>query len=87
MTRMVLEFEMNVFPFIMTWLSYLKFKTDIPIYPSNTNNSKIQALHVLFSLYAEFKNSQHFQNLAEKNEIEGSGNAVAEKLDLDRGED
>lgn len=53
---------------------------DIPIYPNNTNNSKVQALHVLFSLYAEFKNSQHFQNLAEKNEMDGSGNAIADKL-------
>jgi len=69
------------------YVTILSSILDIPIYPSNTNNSKIQALHVLFSLYAEFKNSQHFQNLAEKNEIEGSGNAVAEKLDLDRGED
>ena len=58
--------------------------TDIPIYPGNSNNSKIQALHVLFSLYAEFKNSQHFQNLADKNDIDGSGNAIAEKLDLDK---
>ncbi|XP_077971128.1 intraflagellar transport protein 46 homolog [Styela clava] len=30
---------------------------DIPIYPGN----KVQSLHVLFSLYMEFKNSQHFQ--------------------------
>uniref|UniRef100_T1J6N3 Intraflagellar transport protein 46 homolog n=1 Tax=Strigamia maritima TaxID=126957 RepID=T1J6N3_STRMM len=35
---------------------------DIPIY-----KSKIQALHVLFTLYSEFKNSQHFRQLAEEN--------------------
>lgn len=30
---------------------------DIPVYPGN----RVQSLHVLFSLYMEFKNSQHFQ--------------------------
>ncbi|KAG8522212.1 Intraflagellar transport protein 46 [Galemys pyrenaicus] len=33
---------------------------DIPIY-----KSRIQSLHLLFSLYSEFKNSQHFKALAE----------------------
>ncbi|NXG66644.1 IFT46 protein, partial [Hemiprocne comata] len=33
---------------------------DIPVY-----KSQIQPLHVLFSLYSEFKNSQHFKPLAE----------------------
>ncbi|XP_075630848.1 intraflagellar transport protein 46 homolog isoform X3 [Balearica regulorum gibbericeps] len=33
---------------------------DIPVY-----KSRIQSLHVLFSLYSEFKNSQHFKPLAE----------------------
>ncbi|XP_025913664.1 intraflagellar transport protein 46 homolog [Apteryx rowi] len=33
---------------------------DIPVY-----KSRIQPLHVLFSLYSEFKNSQHFKSLAE----------------------
>lgn len=33
---------------------------DIPVY-----KSWIQPLHVLFSLYSEFKNSQHFKPLAE----------------------
>ncbi|NXA42895.1 IFT46 protein, partial [Eudromia elegans] len=33
---------------------------DIPVY-----KSRIQPLHVLFSLYSEFKNSQHFKALAE----------------------
>lgn len=32
---------------------------DIPIH-----KSRIQSLHVMFSLYAEFKNSQHFKSLA-----------------------
>ncbi|XP_069732401.1 intraflagellar transport protein 46 homolog isoform X2 [Phaenicophaeus curvirostris] len=34
---------------------------DIPVY-----KSRIQPLHVLFSLYLEFKNSQHFKPLAEE---------------------
>ncbi|NXJ56376.1 IFT46 protein, partial [Spizaetus tyrannus] len=33
---------------------------DIPVY-----KSRIQPLHVLFSLYSEFKNSQHFKALAD----------------------
>ncbi|KAK6740678.1 hypothetical protein RB195_008872 [Necator americanus] len=33
---------------------------DIPVY-----NGRIQSLHCLFSLYQEFKNSQHFKNLAQ----------------------
>ncbi|XP_006642340.2 intraflagellar transport protein 46 homolog isoform X1 [Lepisosteus oculatus] len=33
---------------------------DIPVY-----QSRIQSLHVLFTLYSEFKNSQHFKTLAE----------------------
>ncbi|XP_074783586.1 intraflagellar transport protein 46 homolog [Athene noctua] len=33
---------------------------DIPVY-----KSRIQPLHVLFSLYSEFKNSQHFKSLAD----------------------
>ncbi|XP_062869799.1 intraflagellar transport protein 46 homolog isoform X1 [Trichomycterus rosablanca] len=33
---------------------------DIPVY-----KSRIQSLHVLFTLYSEFKNSQHFKDLAE----------------------
>ncbi|XP_014805130.1 PREDICTED: intraflagellar transport protein 46 homolog [Calidris pugnax] len=33
---------------------------DIPVY-----KSRIQPLHLLFSLYSEFKNSQHFKPLAE----------------------
>ncbi|XP_043854459.1 intraflagellar transport protein 46 homolog isoform X4 [Dromiciops gliroides] len=33
---------------------------DIPVY-----KSRIQSLHLLFSLYSEFKNSQHFKALAE----------------------
>ncbi|XP_033641231.1 intraflagellar transport protein 46 homolog isoform X2 [Asterias rubens] len=38
---------------------------DIPIY-----QSRIQALHVLFTLYSEFKNSQHFKSLAEDNKLD-----------------
>ncbi|CAJ0583394.1 unnamed protein product, partial [Mesorhabditis spiculigera] len=33
---------------------------DIPVH-----KSRIQSLHLLFSLYSEFKNSQHFRNLAQ----------------------
>lgn len=40
---------------------------DIPVH-----KSKIQSLHVLFSLYSEFKNSQHFKTLAMENKLENS---------------
>lgn len=35
---------------------------DIPVH-----KSRIQSLHVLFSLYSEFKNSQHFKNIGDEN--------------------
>ncbi len=38
---------------------------DIPVH-----KSRIQALHVLFTLYSEFKNSQHFKALAEGNQLD-----------------
>lgn len=34
---------------------------DIPIHKINSNKSIIEALHVFFSLYSEFKENQHFQ--------------------------
>ncbi|XP_059576086.1 intraflagellar transport protein 46 homolog isoform X3 [Alligator mississippiensis] len=37
---------------------------DIPVY-----KSRIQSLHVLFSLYSEFKNLQHFKALAEGKQV------------------
>uniref|UniRef100_A0A8D0GJC2 Intraflagellar transport protein 46 homolog n=1 Tax=Sphenodon punctatus TaxID=8508 RepID=A0A8D0GJC2_SPHPU len=37
---------------------------DIPVY-----KSRVQSLHVLFSLYSEFKNSQHFKALAEGKKV------------------
>ncbi|XP_012939319.1 intraflagellar transport protein 46 homolog [Aplysia californica] len=44
---------------------------DIPIYKNSAqHNEKIQALHVLFTLYSEFKNSQHFRALAEENKLD-----------------
>ncbi|XP_052253903.1 intraflagellar transport protein 46 homolog isoform X2 [Dreissena polymorpha] len=44
---------------------------DIPIYKNtNQHNEKVQALHVLFTLFSEFKNSQHFKSLAEDNKMD-----------------
>ncbi|XP_051494644.1 intraflagellar transport protein 46 homolog isoform X2 [Apus apus] len=45
-----------------TPLLFLVAILDIPVY-----KSQIQPLHVLFSLYSEFKNSQHFKPLADGN--------------------
>ncbi|KAG0718934.1 Intraflagellar transport protein 46 [Chionoecetes opilio] len=38
---------------------------DIPVY-----KSRVQSLHVLFTLYSVFKNSAHFRQLAEENYME-----------------
>lgn len=44
---------------------------DIPIHQMNSNNDNsnalIEALHVLFSLYSEFKENKHFQNEEHEN--------------------
>lgn len=41
---------------------------DIPIHNLNSNKSVIEALHLFFTLYSEFKENQHFQrNKAEDN--------------------
>ncbi|KAK7497104.1 hypothetical protein BaRGS_00011634 [Batillaria attramentaria] len=46
---------------------------DIPVYKNSSHhNEKIQALHVLFTLYSEFKNSQHFQSLAANNQLDNT---------------
>jgi intraflagellar transport protein 46 len=34
---------------------------DIPVHKINSNKSIIEALHIFFSLYSEFKHNQHFQ--------------------------
>ncbi len=41
--------------------------TDIPVY-----KSRVQSLHVLFTLFSEFKNSQHFKQLAEQNDLDNN---------------
>jgi intraflagellar transport protein 46 len=33
---------------------------DVPIHKLNSNNSVIEALHVVFTLYSEFKDNPHF---------------------------
>jgi intraflagellar transport protein 46 len=37
---------------------------DIPVYPQNPKKNLIESLHVLFTLYSEFKQNAHFQNAA-----------------------
>ncbi len=34
---------------------------DIPVHPRNSNKGLVESLHVLFTLYSEFKQNQHFQ--------------------------
>lgn len=50
---------------IITHLFSFSATLDIPVY-----KSRIQSLHVLFTLYSVFKNSAHFRQLAEENYIE-----------------
>jgi len=57
---------------------------DIPVYPGN----RIQSLHVLFTLYSEFKNSQHFNQLAQDNQLltdlkGGKQNSQEESISFD----
>lgn len=41
---------------------------DIPVH----GQTRIQSLHAFFTLYSEFKNSQHFRNLAENNVMDNA---------------
>ncbi|XP_072094265.1 intraflagellar transport protein 46 homolog isoform X1 [Mobula birostris] len=51
---------------------------DIPIYKDH-----IQSLHVLFTLYSEFKNSQHFKAFAERNKVSSSEEPPSHNADVD----
>lgn len=42
---------------------------DIPIHKTNNNKSVVEALHVMFTLYNEFKQNQHFQQQQDNNDI------------------
>jgi intraflagellar transport protein 46 len=35
--------------------------TDIPVHKSSNNKALIESLHVLFTLFSEFRSNQHFQ--------------------------
>ncbi|CAL4126333.1 unnamed protein product, partial [Meganyctiphanes norvegica] len=50
---------------------------DIPVY-----KSRIQSLHVLFTLYSVFKNSAHFRHLAEENYMDNNEAPEGEHLVL-----
>ncbi|KAK2099559.1 Intraflagellar transport protein 46 [Saguinus oedipus] len=52
---------------------------DIPVY-----KSRIQSLHLLFSLYSEFKNSEHFKALTEgKKAFTPSSNSTSQAGDME----
>ncbi|XP_020378233.2 intraflagellar transport protein 46 homolog isoform X2 [Rhincodon typus] len=51
---------------------------DIPIY-----KDRIQSLHVLFTLYSEFKNSQHFKALAEGNKVSSCEEPPSHSAEVD----
>jgi intraflagellar transport protein 46 len=34
---------------------------DIPVHKSGSNKSVVESLHVLFTLFVEFRNNQHFK--------------------------
>ncbi|XP_053547313.1 intraflagellar transport protein 46 homolog isoform X2 [Bombina bombina] len=63
-----------------TYIDMICGVLDIPVY-----KSRIQSLHLLFSLFLEFKNSQHFKALAEgRKERISSGNTAPHSGDTDR---
>lgn len=35
--------------------------TDIPVHKGTNNKSVVESLHVLFTLFVEFRNNQHFK--------------------------
>lgn len=49
------------------YVEYMCGIMDIPVH-----RSRVQSLHVLFSLFLEFKNSQHFKSYAMNNELDNS---------------
>ncbi|XP_078055242.1 intraflagellar transport protein 46 homolog isoform X1 [Mustelus asterias] len=51
---------------------------DIPVY-----KDRIQSLHVLFTLYSEFKNSQHFKALAEGNKVSSCEEPPSHNAEVD----
>ena len=55
------EFECDV----GTYVDIICGLLDVPIH-----KSRIQSLHVFFSLYSAFKHSQHFNQLAQENNLD-----------------
>ncbi|XP_067826941.1 intraflagellar transport protein 46 homolog isoform X1 [Heptranchias perlo] len=51
---------------------------DIPVY-----KDRIHSLHVLFTLYSEFKNSQHFKALAEGNQVSSRDEPPSQSAEVD----
>uniref|UniRef100_A0A1I7U0V7 Intraflagellar transport protein 46 homolog n=1 Tax=Caenorhabditis tropicalis TaxID=1561998 RepID=A0A1I7U0V7_9PELO len=50
---------------------------DIPV-----GKSRIESLHLMFSLLNEFNNSQHFRNLAQNNNLHGETGETMDRLEL-----
>ncbi|EGT59375.1 CBN-DYF-6 protein [Caenorhabditis brenneri] len=50
---------------------------DIPV-----GKSRIESLHLMFSLLNEFNNSQHFRNLAQNNNLRGETGETMDRLEL-----
>ena len=60
---------------ISTYVDICCALLDIPVY-----KSRIQSLHVLFSLYSAFKSSQHFNQLAHDNDMDN--NLKSERIEF-----
>ena len=67
------EFQCDV----TTYADIICTLLDIPVH-----KSRIQSLHVLFSLYSAFKHSQHFNQLARENNMDNMLDA-SQYLNLD----
>ena len=40
---------------------------DVPVHKSQKNNTVVESLHVLFTLFSEFRSNQHFQQQQQEN--------------------
>ena len=52
---------------------------DIPIHDANNNKNIIESLHVLFTLFSEFKANQHFQ---QQQKAEGFENEQGNTMEI-----
>jgi intraflagellar transport protein 46 len=53
---------------------------DIPVHKLANNKSLVESLHVLFTLFSEFRQNQHFKNQGDGGNMVGAGTNIAEQF-------